>query len=421
MKQEMTERKPSPLSLGTRISMSYVFFLIRSLLWNLPIFAAIFWICTVIHVNLTIHDIIEASPVQNGCIWVRGFEITAGDPSEPLGPIGWSDGLAVWNASASTEEGTVWVRYVLDTETELFWVLLCAMTVLDILRMVVLIQNSERIGRHALRPITEIAETARRLSASNLSERIDLHDARGELAELSDILNDMLNRIESAYNTQKQFVSDASHELRTPISVIQGYADMLNRWGKSDPEVCDEAISAIRSEAQGMKELVEKLLFLARHDNQTHTYEKVYFDAGELTDEVFRDTCMLTDCHQVLHGDIHRVIISGDRSALKQALRIFVDNAIKYTEAGGQIVLSCRKEEEFCRITVEDSGIGIEEKELPRIFERFYRTRQSGASTVDGHGLGLSIVRIIVRAHGGRIEVQSRVGAGSRFHMLLPL
>ena len=114
-------------------------------------------------------------------------------------------------------------------------------------------------------------------------------------------------------------------------------------------------------------------------------------------------------------------IIFGDRSALKQALRIFVDNAIKYTPEGGTITLSCRKEEKFCRITVTDTGIGISENDLSRIFERFYRADPARSQRSDGHGLGLSIARIIVRAHGGHIEVQSKEGQGSRFHLMLPL
>ncbi len=422
MNRENAEKKRLHRSLGTRISLSYSAFLLRSLLWHLPIFAAVFWLCVFANLTPIMQSAALTHGTSDGCIMVRGWEITEEEmPEKTRRRIDLMDGAVVWSRSVQTEGGLVYVRYALERETELFWTLLAVLTALDIVRMIVLLRRGERISRRALRPITEIAETARRLSASNLSERIETHGAKGELADLSEILNDMLDRIESAYNTQKQFVSDASHELRTPISVIQGYADMLSRWGKSDPEVCDEAIDAIQGEARGMKELVEQLLFIARHDNQTHRYETVYFDAGELTNEVFRDTRLLTDRHQVLHGEIHRVIIPGDRAALKQALRVFVDNAIKYTPEGGQIILSCRKEERFCRITVEDSGIGVAEEELSRIFERFYRARQKGASPVDGHGLGLSIVRIIVRAHGGRIEVQSKVGAGSRFHLLLPL
>ena len=170
-----------------------------------------------------------------------------------------------------------------------------------------------------------------------------------------------------------------------------------------------------------MKELVEQLLFIARHDNHTTQYEKIYFDASELTGELLRDTRLIAGKHHVAYGEMHRAIVLGDRAALKQALRIFIDNAIKYTPEGGTITLSCRKEDKFCRITVADTGMGVAEEELSRIFERFYRAEQARSREAGGHGLGLSIARIIIRAHGGQIEVQSRKGVGSRFHILLPL
>ena len=125
------------------------------------------------------------------------------------------------------------------------------------------------INAQMLGPIGEISETARALNAQNMSQRINVEGTRSELRELALVINEMLDRIEAAYDGQKQFVSDASHELRTPIAVIQGYATMLQRWGKDDAAVRDEAITAISSEAANMKDLVEKLLFLARHDRQT--------------------------------------------------------------------------------------------------------------------------------------------------------
>lgn len=170
-----------------------------------------------------------------------------------------------------------------------------------------------------------------------------------------------------------------------------------------------------------MKELVEQLLFIARHDNRPGQYEKIYFDAAELTDEALRETRLIASGHNIRQGEMNRAIVLGDRAKLKQALRVFLDNAIKYTPAGGTITLSCRKEEKFCRITVADTGTGIAEEELGSIFERFYRSEQARSGQTGGHGLGLSIARILVRAHGGQIEVQSKKGVGSRFHILLPL
>ena len=231
----------------------------------------------------------------------------------------------------------------------------------------------------------------------------------------------MLDRIESAYNTQIQFVSDASHELRTPIAVIQGYADMLARWGRSDESVREEAVAAIRSESRAMKVLVEQLLFIARHDKSPQRYKMDYFDLQDIAGETVRETRLIAGDHTVAEGVMESAIVLGDRDALKQALRVFLDNALKYTAPDGHITVSCRRDGSYARLTVEDDGVGIAEEDLTRIFDRFYRTPDARGGPVDGHGLGLSIARIIVQAHGGRIEVQSSPGRGSRFHMLLRL
>lgn len=409
-------------SLGTRIALRYSCFLLGSLLWHLLVFSAVFWFCTLNSASQTARSMASAFDPAYTNLFIRQGRVAAAETDlSAQRMFGIMDGDLCLTIETAAEERSIYVAYSLTEEVSLFRVLLITLILLELLRIVSLIRRGEKISRRALRPITEIAETARRLSASNLSERIEIHGAKTELLELSQILNDMLDRIESSYNAQKQFTSDASHELRTPISVIQGYADMLARWGKTDADIQNESIAAIRSEAAGMKELVEQLLFIARHDNRPGQYEKVYFDAAELTDEIFRDTQLIASNHMVRHAEMNRAIILGDRNKLKQALRIFVDNAIKYTPPGGTISISCRKEEKYCRITIADTGIGIAEEEMTQIFERFYRCEEVRSDAVDGHGLGLSIARMIIRAHSGQMEVQSKKGIGSRFHILLPL
>jgi len=231
-----------------------------------------------------------------------------------------------------------------------------------------------------------------------------------------------LDRLETAYNRQKQFVSDASHELRTPIAVLQGYANLLQRWGKDAPDVRDEAINAILNETESMKELVENLLFLARHDKRTLKLEYQRFPVGDLLREIVKETELIAREHKVVTGAIEDCRLTADRGAIKQALRIFLDNAIKYTPKGGFIYLSCQLSGGRCRVSIRDTGIGIQKDDLQRIFDRFYRADQSrSGQTVGGHGLGLSIARIIVSSHGGRIHVRSRVGQGSTFTISLPI
>lgn len=306
---------------------------------------------------------------------------------------------------------TGWLRVCL-------WVLGAAALV-DALRGLYFLTKCRAVNAQMLGPIGEISRTARALNAQNLSSRINVEGTRSELRELALVINEMLDRIEAAYDGQKQFVSDASHELRTPIAVIQGYANMLARWGKDDAAVRDEAIAAINSEAANMKELVEKLLFLARHDRQTLKFTPEMIDMRELTESTARETRLIAPDHEIALGEMQEVRVLGDGTALKQALRIFVDNACKYTPPGGKVTISCVKGGMGALISVEDTGCGIPSSELKRVFDRFYRVDGSRGA-VPGHGLGLSIARIIALRHGGRIHVRSREGVGSVFTLELP-
>ncbi|MDR0397325.1 MAG: HAMP domain-containing histidine kinase [Oscillospiraceae bacterium] len=282
------------------------------------------------------------------------------------------------------------------------------------------LHEGQGVSARLLAPITHIANTAEQLSEQNLSMRINVAGTQNELRNLAMMVNGMLDRIESAYNRQKQFVSDASHELRTPIAVLQGYADLLARWGKDAPEVRDESIQAIRNETRSMKELVENLLYLARHDKGTLKLNPEPFSSVELIQEAVRETALIAQGHHIETGGLEDCTLTADRSAIKQALRIFVDNAVKYTPPGGFVSLSCRVENDQCHITVRDTGSGISKQDLPRIFDRFYRADSARNNQSGGHGLGLSIARIIASSHGGKLHVRSKPGSGSAFTIILP-
>ena len=298
-----------------------------------------------------------------------------------------------------------------------FWTVLC----LDLYRVLHFLRHRNGLNRVVVKPITDMAEKAAAVSASNLSDRISVEGAKNELKDLAMVINSMLDRIEVSYNSQKQFVSDASHELRTPIAVIQGYVGMLQRWGKTDKEVLDEGISAIEQEAASMKELVERLLFLARHDKKTLMLEMESFDPLEVMSEVHREAKMLSSDHKFELSPAHNSRINGDKDMIKQLMRILLDNAIKYTPAGGSITLGVKKDRNSCILSVSDTGAGISAEELPKVFDRFYRCDEARKSQTSGHGLGLSIARIIVAAHGGKLKVRSKVGVGTTFSVLLPL
>jgi signal transduction histidine kinase len=322
---------------------------------------------------------------------------------------------------ANGEARTARVAIDLTQEIYLLFQLLIALAALYALWVISCARRGRKASDRLFKPIYDITRTAQSLSEKNLSERINVEGTKSELKDLAAVINDMLDRIEQAYNTQKVFVSDASHELRTPIAVIQGYAEMLDRWGKQEPEIRDEAIAAILSESKGMQDLVEKLLYLARHDKNAIQRNREPFDAAEMVDEAARETAIIAGDREILIGKLQSVVIPGDRVALKQALRIFIENALKYTQSGGKITLSCFEEARACHIVVEDTGAGIAKEDLAKIFDRFYRADPARASGTPGHGLGLSIARLIAVSHGGKILVKSKLGAGSQFQLLLPM
>lgn len=276
-------------------------------------------------------------------------------------------------------------------------------------------------GKSILLPISEMTEAARSISEKNMNVRLNVSSSKNELKDLARTFNEMMDRIEDGYNRQKQFVSDASHELRTPISVIQGYADMLNRWGKNDKEVLQESIDAIKNEAENMKDLVEKLLFLARNDRGTLILQKERFSLTSLLEETIRETTIIDKKHKLYFNIQKEVNIYADRNRIKQAIRVFLDNAIKYTPEEGTININLFIERKDAVIEITDTGIGMTEEEMKHIFDRFYRSDKSRKRDKGGHGLGLSIAKIIILSHRGKMNVRSKPLKGTSIRIILPI
>ena len=284
-------------------------------------------------------------------------------------------------------------------------------------------ETADMLGREdaKLSDLRMLVDNLGEINAAHLNERLDIPGGQTELAVLAEAINAMLERIEHSYQAQSRFVSDASHELRTPISVIQGYANMLDRWGKHDPEAGQEAIDAIRQEAESMSALVQNLLFLARGDNQTQRVKMESMNLSVLADEVLRETQLLETGRSV-SGEIYPLLrVNADLQLVKQAMRILVDNAVKYTEEGDEVSIRLERRGTECVFSVTDTGPGIPKKELAKVFERFYRTDQSRNRESGGTGLGLSIAQWIAQRHEGSLEVTSREGVGTRFALVLPL
>lgn len=234
-----------------------------------------------------------------------------------------------------------------------------------------------------------------------------------ELKGIEVALNNLLDRMRESYRQQSRFVSDASHELRTPIAVIRGYADMLDRWGKEDEGILEESIEAIKNESAHMQKLVEQLLFLARGDSGRNNLKLEQVNLKDLMTEVYEESVMIDENH-IYDFSGEDAIIEGDVAMVKQSMRIFVDNASKYTTPGDTITLKAGHNTERAFFSVQDNGIGMKESDVVHIFERFYRSDEARNRKSGGTGLGLSIAKWIVDRHNGKINVLSRPELGTR-------
>jgi len=315
----------------------------------------------------------------------------------------------------------VQVSLPLGGRDDIFNILMLVLIGTNILGILISIIVGNYISKKILRPIGQITDTAQKITINDLDERITTEGPADELKELATTFNSMIDRLQESIEKQKAFVSDASHELRTPISVIQGYIDLLGRWGKSDQEVLNESIEAIRSETINMKKLLEQLLFLARSDKGNSSFEKVMFKLDALIIDVYRETELIDDQHEVILKNNDKVMINGDEQLIKQLLRIIIDNSIKYTRAGGLISIDSKVINKFIEITIEDTGVGIAKEELENIFDRFYRADKSRNRESGGTGLGLSIAKWIVDIHLGEIKVESKLNQGTKVILKLPI
>lgn len=335
--------------------------------------------------------------------------------------------------------------------TAYFYVMLAGTVLLSVFNGLITlfsrILSRAQISRQ-LKPLYSMAETALKLSEEthlgpgtaagydgrqihNLENAIDnirpdlpdaaLHTGDKDLQGLEDAVNSLLRRTRESYSQQIRFVSDASHELRTPIAVVKGYTDMLDRWGKKDEKILDESISAIKTETEHMNKLVEQLLFLARGDSGRTKLSFARFSLSDMVREVYEESLMIDPKHRWEISAKDEVLAEGDLAMLKQATRILVDNAAKYTPEGNLIILRAMNDQSGApTIVVQDNGIGIAGQDMSHIFDRFYRSDPARNRQQGGTGLGLSIAKWIVDRHNGYFEVLSREDIGTRISIHLP-
>lgn len=283
--------------------------------------------------------------------------------------------------------------------------------------------------RQAMRPLGQLASTAAEIAvAKDHTRRLDRKGPPDEIGRLTRTINSMLQALEDAYqevqkvnDLQRQFLIDVSHELRAPLTILLSSLDLIRKLGATDPDFQAEALERMRGETERMARMVTQLLMLARSDDAvTAAYEPVLI--ADMIADVSRQ-CLPTEGSATLAcGDlesVERALVWGNPDYLKQVVLILLDNAFKYTAPPGKVEVSASLKEGVVTIAVADTGIGIAQRDLPRIFDRFYRAENARFRA--GAGLGLAIARRITELHQGTLEVESELGQGSRFTVTLPL
>ena len=277
------------------------------------------------------------------------------------------------------------------------------------------------LAARAIRPIQDISAAAVRIADGDLSHRINTADTDDELSRLAVVLNSTFARLETVFTQQARFTSDASHELRTPVSVILTQTQTTLARERSGPEY-RESLESCQRAAQHMRRLIESLLALARLDAGQEAFQRSTFDLAGVAREALDMLQPLAEERNItLPHDLSVAECLGDPERVGQVLTNLLTNAILHHRPGGEVRLNTRLDGRFAIAVVDDNGPGIPAEDLPRIFERFYRVDKSRTRATGGTGLGLAICQAIAEAHGGRIEVTSEWAQGSTFTLLLPV
>lgn len=319
-------------------------------------------------------------------------------------------------------EAQITVGYTLteieDTLSDLFGLLKLVLP----LALLLAIVGGYFLARYSLRQVDVITHSAQEITAHNLSKRLPMPAVNDEIARLTATLNEMIERLEASFAQIRQFTSDASHELRTPLAILMGELELILRRERSKDEYV-EAISSSLEEVIRLSQVVNNLLEISRAESGQATMKFDLVNISKIAEDVCEDLEIIADeKHITLTSDIQEfVTLRGDSIRLHQVFLNIIDNAIKYTPDNGEVHVKVALENMKAVIVVTDTGIGIHEEDIPKIFDRFFRVDPSRSQDVQGNGLGLSIVRWIVEAHNGTITVSSTFGQGTTFTIILPL
>jgi two-component system sensor histidine kinase ArlS len=318
-------------------------------------------------------------------------------------------------------EGTLEIVRQLDNYkkmmSHLFWV----MTVFGIGAILLSAISGYFLARQLLRPVRDLTQAMIKIKNNGFQDRMEVYKQKDELTDLTNVFNEMMNELEKSFLKQKQFVEDASHELRTPVSILEGHLSLLNRWGKKDPAILDESLETSLQELARLKKLVNDLLELTRVENNRSSMGEV----ANITNCIKQAVKNL----EVVHPDFKFKVdidqklppVAIAEQHLQQILIILLDNAIKYSIEIKQVEILAKKDGNTLFMAISDKGIGIPAEHIPEVFNRFYRIDKARSRENGGTGLGLSIAKRIVEKYNGDIFIESREGTGTKVTILLPL
>ncbi|GAB4196831.1 MAG: HAMP domain-containing sensor histidine kinase [Roseiflexaceae bacterium] len=315
--------------------------------------------------------------------------------------------------------GVLLVAHPLREIEQTLNLLLISLLGIGLVALLAALRGGAWLAQGALAPVGEIAQTARRIvHADHLSQRIQEQRSSDEIGQLTVTINEMLERLEQLFLTQRRFVADVSHELRTPLTAMRGNLDLLRRGALRDPRAYDAALADMESEVARLTRMTSDLLILAQAEAGARlVLAPVALD--DLVLEVVRELRPLAQQVALVPDLAEQVAILGDRDRIKQALLNLVVNALNHTPPGGVVRVGLERTSEAALLHVSDTGVGIAPADLPHLFERFYRADKARSGS--GAGLGLSIVKWIAEAHGGAVTVESTPGQGSVFTICLPM
>jgi heavy metal sensor kinase len=278
------------------------------------------------------------------------------------------------------------------------------------------------LANKALKPVDEITKTARRITSTSLNQRITLKRTNDEIGRLAETFNDMISRLGESFKQIRQFTADASHELRTPLTILKGETEVGLRKMRGPGEY-RKILNSNLEEVNHMSQIVDNLLFLSKADMGKIHLEMQRINLTKLVSEVHAQTKAMATTKGINFSVSNAVDaeVIGDRLRLRELLLNLVDNAVKYTPEGGEMKITLERDDGRAKLRITDNGIGIALQVQPHIFDRFFRVDKARSREAGGSGLGLSICKWIVEAHGGEISVESEIGRGSTFTVILPL